>query len=428
MHTAQRTRTPAIAEPTLSLTEDQSRALAVLMTLLDRTHGAQGPHMNTLFGRPRDIEAVLRVAAPDANRPPRTPEHRKVIAAYVDAAALPSYLRPWQSLIFELLETLDGVALPTERPALNALRAELLAITRLQEDADRGQAAASSNEGLMAATTAFVRRFRAALPSLILNTISLANSVLLFAIDNAHSASPEDTAQLLEAARYFLNTPSCAVLVCGDETLLVERLGRSTDQADGRAILRSWQTGRIDIGVTDVQPAFRGSPTPVVAPASALSAPRAGGAAPASRGTQTAGRAVTRPQRDAAERPAWLSLVSLPALVAGVVLALDQLSKLGVAGIPRTGIGGVLALGTELLGVSLAAMLWMGARAGETLRRVAYALIVGGLASSLIDGAVRGLTLAPFRIGTALAFSPGHVAALIGAGILGWLTFRRKDA
>jgi len=417
MQTAQKTRTIVEADAALTLTADQQRALGGLMSQLDRTHGVPGPHMLTLFGSARDIEEVLRVAAPDGPRKPRTPEHRKVLSAYVDAANLPPYLRPWQYLVFELLEALSESALASEKPAITALRSELLKLTRLQEDADRAPANESAATDMAQATTTFVKRFRSALPSMILNTVSLANSVMLFVIDNAHRAAAADTAQLLEASRYFLSAPSCGVLVCGDEMLLLERLSHSGAGVDGRAILRGWQTGRIDIGAVVAQPSFRGQPTPAptkVAPTREVV--RSG-----------SGTSQARPER--LSLPATLPVL-LPMIALASVFLIDQASKLGVAGSPRAGLAGGLSTGVELLGLALAGLMWMWASESEGLRRIGYALVAGGLASSLFDGVVRGATLTTIRLGALPGFSLAHVAMLAGiiiiaAGLL-WPATPRK--
>lgn len=401
MQTAQKTRTIVETDAALTLTADQQRALSGLMSQLDRTHGVPGPHMLTLFGSARDIEEVLRVAAPDGPRKPRTAEHRKVLSAYVDAANLPPYLRPWQYLVFELLEALAESALASEKPAITGLRSELLKLTRLQEDADRAPANESTAADLSRATTVFVKRFRSALPSMILNTVSLANSVMLFVIDNAHRAAAADTAQLLEASRYFLSAPSCGVLVCGDEMLLLERLSHSAAGVDGRAILRGWQTGRIDIGAIVAQPSFRGQPTPAPAKAAAAREP-------------ARARAETSPaRRDGLRLPVLLPMISLAA-----VFLLDQASKLGVVGSPRAGLAGGLSTGVELLGLALAALMWMWSSESESLRRIGYALIAGSLASSLFDGVVRGATLTTIRLGALPGFSLAHLAMLAGIAII----------
>lgn len=404
MQTAQKTRTIVEADAALTLTPDQQRALSGLMAQLDRTHGVPGPHMLTLFGSPRDIEEVLRVAAPDGPRKPRTAEHRKVLSAYVDAANLPPYLRPWQYLVFELLEALAESALASEKPAITGLRSELLKLTRLQEDADRAPANDTAAADVARATTVFVKRFRSALPSMILNTVSLANSVMLFVIDNAHRAAAADTAQLLEASRYFLSAPSCGVLVCGDEMLLLERLSHSGAGVDGRAILRGWQTGRIDIGAVVAQPSFRGQPTPSPAKAAPEREPRA--------------RAETRlARRDGLNLPTKLPVL-LPMIGLAAVFLIDQASKIGVSGSPRAGLAGGLSMGVELLGLALAALMWMWSPESEGLRRLGYALIAGGLASSLFDGVVRGATLTTIRLGALPGFSLAHVAMLAGIAII----------
>ena len=72
----------------------------------------------------------------------------------------------------------------------------------------------------------------------------------------------------------------------------------------------------------------------------------------------------------------------------------------------------------------------MWASESEGLRRIGYALVAGGLASSLFDGVVRGATLTTIRLGALPGFSLAHVAMLAGiiiiaAGLL-WPATPRK--
>ncbi|HRA01030.1 MAG TPA: hypothetical protein PLJ62_12575, partial [Thermoflexales bacterium] len=187
----------------------------------------------------------------------RTPAHRKLIAARVDATGLPSYVLPWQHLIFRVLDTLQEPALPAEKNVINSLRSDLLKVTRM-DPADSTSANASVE---------YARKFRSNFRLLVLNVATLANAIFVVSLENVERATPDTAAQLLEAARYFLPAPGCVVLLSANEPELIAHLNQSS-AANGEAILRGWMTGRIDLGPG----AKAAAPAAVAAPVAATAA------------------------------------------------------------------------------------------------------------------------------------------------------------
>jgi lipoprotein signal peptidase len=219
-----------------SLTPEQARAFEQLVAALDR---ANAPLRIGFFAlKPADRNAVLEyMVRPVASRKIRTPEHRKVVGLRLDANTVPDGMLPWHYLVWSVIELLTESAMPSERSTLSELRNEITRLIRLHR---RDEEAAAQQSAALA------RRFQGAFPKLILNTISLANSVLLVVIDHVEEADPADVAQWLEASRYFCNAAGCAVMIPGHESRLVEKLNHSAENANGKALLQAWLTRRLD--------------------------------------------------------------------------------------------------------------------------------------------------------------------------------------
>jgi lipoprotein signal peptidase len=219
-----------------SLTPEQARALNQVVSPLDRT---TGPVRIGLFS-PRQADRntlVEYLVRPVASRKVRTPEHRKVVALRIDASSLPVGMQPWHNLIMSVIELLSESALPTERATLSELRNE---ISRLIRTSQREPAAAQQP------AIAFVRRFQASFPKLVLNTVSLANSVLLIVLDRVDEVEPKDTAQWLEASKYFCGVPGCSILLTASEPALIAKLNLSEENVNGRELLSAWVTRRVE--------------------------------------------------------------------------------------------------------------------------------------------------------------------------------------
>ena len=364
----------------------------------------------------------------------RTPAHRKLIAARVDATGLPSYVLPWQHLIFRVLDTLQEPALPAEKNVINSLRSDLLKVTRM-DPADSTSANASVE---------YARKFRSNFRLLVLNVATLANAIFVVSLENVERATPDTAAQLLEAARYFLPAPGCVVLLSANEPELIAHLNQSS-AANGEAILRGWMTGRIDLGPG----AKAAAPAAVAAPVAATAAqtkpisqpkPREEVlAAPKSsplREPLIAPGAITRdpapaPAQPRAAMPALGPVV--PALAAGVgVFVVDQLSKMlaqsvlpgtAITAVPASFVNGSLTVVLELAGIALTLLLaFSGGRA-----RVGYGLIVGGLFASLWEQVTRGSLTNFIHLGGLPVFNLAHVALLVGLALVAWSLLRQEQ-
>ena len=220
-----------------SLTPEQVRVLGQLVTPLDR---ATGPVRIGFFAaRQMDRSALLEhLVRPAESRKVRTPEHRKVVGLRIDTVAVPEGMLPWHYLIFSIVELLSESAMPSERSTLSELRNGISRLVRVYR---RDPAEASQQ------AVAFAKRFRTLFPKLVLNTISLANSVLLIVLDRVDEASPQDAAQWLESTQYFCNAPGCAVLLSVSEAALIAKLSLSTGAVSGKELLAGWLTRRVEI-------------------------------------------------------------------------------------------------------------------------------------------------------------------------------------
>ena len=245
------------ATPAQTLTPDQSRVLDQLLTPLDRVNSAVRIGFFTRRMADRNV-LIDFLARPTGARRVRTPEHRKVLCMRLDALTIPEGVQPWQYLTLSIIESLTEVALPNERIALNELRNEVNKLIRLL----RRDPAAAEQPALT-----FARHFQAAIPRLILNTVSLTNSVFLIILNQVDEVDATATAQWMEASQYFCNVPGCTVLLAAEENGLVDKLNRSAEGADGAAILKQWLTRRVDFASAAAMPRSTGAS--MVAPAEA---------------------------------------------------------------------------------------------------------------------------------------------------------------
>lgn len=219
-----------------SLSTEQAKILMQLVAPLDR---ATGPLRIGFFStRQTDRAPILEhLVRPAATRKVRTPEHRKVVGLRIDASAVPEGMLPWHFLIFSVIELLSESALLSERSTLSEMRNEISRLIRMyrREPADAVQPAIT-----------FAKRFQMSFPKLVLNTVSLSNSVLLIVLDKVDDADPQDAIQWLEAAQYFCNAPGSAVLLPVNELALVAKLNVGAIAANGREILSKWVTKRVE--------------------------------------------------------------------------------------------------------------------------------------------------------------------------------------
>lgn len=219
------------------LSADQAQALASILTALDepgsRELGSRelgSRRAIGLFGPPGSGKTtLLNELCKDGIRARRTPHHRRVVCATINAANLPADLAPWQRLIFG---TLDKLAQQPGAPAtVHDLRAELEEVVQHEAHGD---------ESATLAAAAFAHHMRAAFAGLIHSAITLANATFVVAIDHLDKAEPAAIAQLLEASRYFLNAQHCTTMIVADEAALVAKL-------DDSQALHTWLTGRVEL-------------------------------------------------------------------------------------------------------------------------------------------------------------------------------------
>lgn len=214
------------------LSTDQAQALASILSALDEP-GSREPGSRRaigLFGPPGSGKTtLLNELCKNGIRAHRTPHHRRVVCATINAANLPTDLAPWQRLIFGAL---DKLAQQPGAPAIvHALRAELEEVVQHEAHGD---------ESATLAAAAFAYHMRAAFAGLIHSTITLANATFVVAIDHLDKAEPTAIAQLMEASRYFFNAQHCTTMIIADEAALVAKLGSPQP-------LYTWLTSRVEL-------------------------------------------------------------------------------------------------------------------------------------------------------------------------------------
>jgi hypothetical protein len=165
----------------------------------------------------------------------RTPGHRKLMGVVIDATRLPTNIEAWQHMIFALLDKL-GEAASTPQRTIGDLRDELNELISLERRRDPSATLASA---------AFAAHFRKAFPGLVSAAIGASNSLLVLGLDKLDQVDGIFAMDLLDASRYFLNSPDCATLAAADERPLIERLQATSAEA-GRLIV-TWPTERIAV-------------------------------------------------------------------------------------------------------------------------------------------------------------------------------------
>lgn len=235
----------------VQLAGEQSQALQALLGALDTPVSRKAIG---LFGARGSGKSTLLAQLDKGLRSPRTPAHRRVVCAAINAANLPNDIAPWQRLIFATLDKLAQQ--PGATSTIDDLRDELNELVQHEQHND---------DSATLAAAAFAHHFRAAFAGLINSTITLSNSTFVIAIDNLDKCSAGHAIELLESSKYFLNAQNCATLVAADETALNVKLGN-----EGRELLYKWLTGRIDLNgpafkqpAQPEQPRVKQSPKPI---------------------------------------------------------------------------------------------------------------------------------------------------------------------
>ncbi len=211
-----------------SIGVEQAQAMDDVLALLD----AAVPHkFIALFGSRNSASVLLGELL--GKQLLRTPGHRKLMGLLIDATRLPSHIEAWQHLIFCVLDKL-GEAPTASRTVINSLRDELNELVQKERMRD-------SSAGLSSA--AFAAHFRSAFPGLVNASVGASNSLLVLGIDKLDQIDGVFAMDLLEASKYFLNSPDCATLMAADEKPLIEKL-KSTSASAARLIV-TWPTEHV---------------------------------------------------------------------------------------------------------------------------------------------------------------------------------------
>jgi hypothetical protein len=163
----------------------------------------------------------------------RTPAHRKLISIVIDATRIPTHIEAWQHMLFCVMDKLSEAS-NLRRNSISDLRDELNELVQLERKG-------ADSAGL--ASAAFAHHFKTAFAGIVNSTVSTSNSLLVVGIDKLDQVDGFLSLDLLEASRYFLTAPDCAVLIAADEQPLLDKL--ATTSPNGAKIMASWPSERV---------------------------------------------------------------------------------------------------------------------------------------------------------------------------------------
>lgn len=224
------------------LSTEQNRIREELLGLIDRPQSPQPSVFIGLFGPPGSGKTTLLDSLSRMGSGPamlRSRNQRRVMSLKIDASTIPSYMLPWQHVLAQVLDRLDEQAMPNEIETIKGLRSKLVALIRRDP-----KMTAQEEE---TATVNFIKQFRQSLPGLVSSSVTQAGNVLVVGLDHLDKIDEVTTADLLDAAAYFLRVPGVAVVIAADEGALVERINKATESTDGSAQLRSMLQVRLEL-------------------------------------------------------------------------------------------------------------------------------------------------------------------------------------
>ncbi|MCW1970527.1 MAG: signal peptidase II [Anaerolineae bacterium] len=224
------------------LSTEQNRIREELLGLIDSPQPPQPSVFIGLFGPPGSGKTTMLDSFSRMENGPvtlRSRNHRRVMSLKIDATIIPRYMLPWQYVLSQVLDRLDEQAMPSEIEVIKGLRGKLVALIRR----DPKMTAQEEETG----TVSFIKQFRQAIPALVASNVTHANNVLVVGLDHLDKIDAVTTADLLDAAAYFLRVPGVAVLITADEGALVERINTATESTDGSAQLRSMLQARLEL-------------------------------------------------------------------------------------------------------------------------------------------------------------------------------------
>jgi hypothetical protein len=244
--------------PSTALTHNQTQALDEIIKQLD---GAAPRKTIAVWGAPNSGKSTLATELLEGPRQRRTALRRKVVGFVADATLLDTRLTPWIQLVNSVLDKLTDLAQPTPPVTIADLKTELRELARLEARTDE----ASRVTGDLA-SAAFAHHWRTAFPRLILDVVTQTNSTFVVALDHLENLQPLHAAQLLEAAKYFLNAPGCTTVLFADEAALVAKLDATQAGADGAALLGQWANTHIALNPSAFSKPVPAQPVDAAAP------------------------------------------------------------------------------------------------------------------------------------------------------------------
>ena len=221
----------------VALTTNQADALNEIIRQLD---GSAPRRTIALYGPRGSGKTTLISELLESPRPRRTVLQRKVVGFVADAGLLDTRLAPWIQLVNSVLDKLTELAQPTPPMMIADLKTELRELVRLEMRNDEASRVTSE-----LAAAAFAHHWRSAFPRLLLDIVMQMNAALVVALDHVEQLEPVPAAQLLEAARYFLNAAGCTTVLLADENALIAKLDASGSGIDGEYVLNQWASAKL---------------------------------------------------------------------------------------------------------------------------------------------------------------------------------------
>jgi hypothetical protein len=449
-----------------------------LFAVLDAAAPTRSAGVIGIFGDVNVAQHLEQELMSNSPMPLRTRYQRRIIGVTVSAANMPSYMRPWQYLLSTVLDRIVDLALPNEREQIGRLRSQLLNLVRQNATASTDelqranldfsqrfnatypvliyniivQANAILLIGLEQLTDAESADVEELLESCAYFLCVPGSAVIVADDENQLHAKLGErdrlgrivrTRIIARASPEPVAPPPTPTTTAVTQTISIPPVLPTIEKATEP--IRPLQRETI---ITDITELPKPQPIePVVMAQPVVAAPVVESTRPILPTQVLANEAINQVEpapirkrtREIVTRPAsplW-SALRLPLILSASVFVIDRIAKLianasGAAIAANVTAGGLrigLSIALEIAGVIAALLLLVFSvnRSGDEpaeyrptikLRRIAYALIGGGLIANLADHLFVGDVINMIRIGNLFAINLAHIVLLAGLLLL----------